>query len=38
MFEKKQAEKFIIENPDIQDLTVGFVNLIAEGKNDIENI
>lgn len=38
VFEKKQAEKFIKENPDIQDLTVGFVNMIAEGRNDIENI
>ncbi len=37
-FEKKQAENFIKENPDVQHITEGVIDLISEGRSDIENI
>ncbi|MCR4903424.1 MAG: hypothetical protein K6A23_11250 [Butyrivibrio sp.] len=33
--EKKQAENYIRENPEIQNITEGVVNMISEGKNDV---
>lgn len=37
-FEKKQAEKFIERKPEIKDIATGFINMVAEGRNDVENI
>ncbi len=37
-FEKKQAENFIKENPEMESITGGVINMIAEGRNDVENI
>ncbi len=38
VFEKKQAENYIKENPDIARIANGVIDMISEGRNDVENI
>ena len=36
--EKKQAEKYIEENPEIPAIFSGVVNMVCEGATDVENV
>ena len=37
-FEKKQAEQYLEENPDIGVIFDGVIKMICEGRSDVENI
>ena len=37
-FEKKQAENYIKENPEIEHIFNGVLDMISEGRSDVENI